>query len=82
MLVQLPSKLQDNFAPPMLVSSLFASPRLWKPPDIGILEVNMNMDFFGGKIGIGIIIRNHLRISLLAKYIPRPGRLWLIIGHY
>lgn len=63
----------------MLVSFLLDSPQLWKPLDLGIFKANTD-SFFGDKIGIGLIIRNHLRIPLLAKCIPRLGSFFVDYG--
>lgn len=67
--------MQFHESPPSLImtSSFQASPRFWKPPDLGILKINTNMSFSEDEIGIGIIVRNYLGIPLSAKCITCPG---------
>lgn len=48
--------------------------RFWKPHDPRYLKVNIDIAFFKYKIGTGILVRNHLRISVLAKALPCQGR--------
>lgn len=58
---------------PMLHST-GSSPRIWKPPSLGTLKVNTDTSFFEVKIGISILIRNHLGVPSLSKVVPRLGR--------
>ncbi|KAI5670611.1 hypothetical protein M9H77_10975 [Catharanthus roseus] len=43
------------------------------PPNYGTLKINTDVAFLKDKIGIGVIIRNHMGIPLLAKAIPQHG---------
>lgn len=44
--------------------------RFWKPPDHGLLKVNMYVVFPNDKIDIGILIRNHLGTPIFARVVP------------
>lgn len=51
--------------------SIFDSLRIfWAPLYYGTLKINTDAAFLEGTIGLGILIRNHLGIPVLAKAIP------------
>lgn len=43
----------------------------WIPPNRGFLKVKIDVSFSSGKMNVGILVRNHLGVPLLAKAIPR-----------
>lgn len=63
-------KLPQNSISSSMLPHSISSPRIWKPPDHHILKVNTYVAYFESKIGIGILVRNHLGIPLIAKCIP------------
>lgn len=58
----------------MGTDSTISAQRIWKPPDQRILKVNIDITCVGKKIGIRILIPNHLGISFSANAIPKSGR--------
>lgn len=52
----------------------------WTPPDSSTLKINTGVAFVEGKISIGILIRNHLGVPLLAKVVPRYGSFLVDFG--
>lgn len=75
-------QLHENLPSLLMLSFLPASPRSQKPVDPKILKINTTMAFSEDKIGIGIIVRNHLGILLLAKFIPRPDSFSVDYGEF
>lgn len=57
------------------------SPRVWLPPEPGVLKVNIDVVAFAeSRIGIDIIVCNHLDIPLLAKAMTREGKFSIEYG--
>lgn len=50
-------QIHESPTSPLMMSSLIASPRLWKPFDLGILKRNTDMAFSKEKISMSIIVR-------------------------
>lgn len=57
-----------------MVHSAGSFPRIWKPPHPCTLKGNINVSFSEGKMGIDVLVRNHLGIPLLGKTTPHLGR--------
>lgn len=51
----------------------------WIQPEFGTLKVNTDVTFLEGKFDIEILVRNHLGISILAKFVPRNR--WFVINY-
>lgn len=63
-------KLHESSVPMKMVPFPITSSRIWKMTNPGILKVNTDMAFSESKIGIGIIVRNHLGVPLITICIP------------
>lgn len=50
------------------------SRKIWKPLDRSTPKVNADFGFLESKIGIGILVCNHLGIPLVAEALPRIGK--------
>lgn len=60
-------RLHRHNASPTDMRAFCPPQRLWCPPNLDFLKVNFDFAFSEGRIGIGILVRNHLGIPLLLK---------------